>query len=362
MRGTRNCVGKWNRCWHSRRKRRNFIEAPALEVAAEGMARNSDQVTVSVRSQGPSRVGQTVSHYRIVQKLGEGGMGVVYKAQDLKLERWVALKFLPPQVSLDAEAKVRFIREAKAASALDHPNIGTIHEIAETDDRQMFIVMAYYEGETLKQKIERGPLPLSEAVDLALQMARGLAKAHDQQIVHRDIKPSNVVVTRDGLVKIIDFGLAKLGGVTKITKTHTTMGTVAYMSPEQARGEEVDQRADVWSLGVVLYEMLTGQLPFPGSHADAIIHAILTQKPKPLKQLRADAPVEIERIIHRCLDKDLKSRYASGAEVSKDLSDYQSSLAMPEMRLGGWELISHGSSRNALRSPRFSFFWFLARC
>ena len=268
----------------------NFIEAPALEVAAKGVAGNSDQVTVSVPSQDPSRVGQTVSHYRIVQKLGEGGMGVVYKAQDLKLERWVALKFLPPHVSLDAETKVRFTREAKAASALDHPNIGTIHEIAETDDRQMFIVMAYYEGETLKQKIERGPLPFTEAVDLALQMARGLAKAHAQQIVHRDVKPSNVVVTRDGLVKIIDFGLAKLGGLTKITMTHTTMGTVAYMSPEQARGEEVDQRADVWSLGVVLYEMLTGQLPFPGSHAEAIIHAILTLKPKPLKQLRADAP------------------------------------------------------------------------
>ena len=318
----------------------NFIEAPALQVAAEGMARNSDQVTVSVRSQDPSRVGQTVSHYRIVQKLGEGGMGVVYKAQDLKLERWVALKFLPPHVSLDAEAKVRFIREAKAASALDHPNIGTIHEIAETDDRQMFIVMAYYEGETLKQKIERGPLPLSEAVDLALQMARGLAKAHDQQIVHRDIKPSNVVVTRDGLVKIIDFGLAKLGGLTKITQTHTTMGTVAYMSPEQARGEEVDQRADVWSLGVVLYEMLAGQLPFPGSHADAIIHSILTLKPKPLKQLRADAPVEIERIIHRSLEKNLNSRYASGTEVSKDLSDCQSSLASTETRPGGGKLLS----------------------
>ena len=320
----------------------NFIEAPALEVAAKGVAvvGDSAQVTVSVRSQDPSRVGQTVSHYRIVQKLGEGGMGVVYKAQDLKLERWVALKFLPPHVSPDAEEKVRFIREAKAASALDHPNIGTIHEIAETDDRQMFIVIAYYEGETLKQKIERGPLPLTEAVNLALQMARGLAKAHDQQIVHRDIKPSNVVVTRDGLVKIIDFGLAKLGGSTKITKTHTMMGTVAYMSPEQARGEEVDQRADVWSLGVVLYEMLTGQLPFPGSHADAIIHAILTLKPKPLKQLRPDAPAEIERIIHRSLDKDLKSRYTSAAEVSKNLTDYQSSLASPETRPGGGKLLS----------------------
>ena len=201
-------------------------------------------------------IGQIVSHYRILEKLGEGGMGVVYKAQDLRLERFVALKFLPPHIRPDQEEKVRFIREAKAASALDHPNVGTIHEIAETDDGQMFIVMAHYEGETLKEKIERGPLPVTEAVDIAAQIASGLAKAHHQHIVHRDIKPGNLLVTPDGLVKIIDFGLAKLGGLTKITETHTTMGTMAYISPEQARGEEVDQRSDVWSLGVVLYEML----------------------------------------------------------------------------------------------------------
>ena len=200
--------------------------------------------------------------------------------------------------------------------------------------------MAYYEGETLKQKIERGPLPVKEAVDIAAQIALGLAKAHSQEIVHRDIKPSNVLVTQDGLVKIIDFGLAKLGGLTKITQTHTTMGTVAYISPEQARGEEVDQRSDVWSLGVVLYEMLTSQLPFPGAHSEAIIHAILTAKPKPLRQLRGALQLEIERIVHRALEKDLKSRYASAAEVLKDLTDYQSSLALPEMRLSGWKLLS----------------------
>ena len=319
----------------------NFIESPALEVAAMGMMTgDSTQLTVAVQSKFPSRVGQTVSHYRILEKLGEGGMGVVYKAQDLRLERLVALKFLPPHISPDEEEKIRFIREAKAASALDHPNVGTIHEIADAPDGQMFIVMAYYQGETLKQRIERGPLPVKEAVDIAAQIALGLAKAHSQGIVHRDIKPGNVMVTKDGLVKIIDFGLAKLGGLTKITQTHTTMGTVAYISPEQARGEEVDQRSDVWSLGVVLYEMLTGQLPFPGARSEAIIHAILTAKPKPLRQLRADVPLEIERIVSRSLDKDLKSRYASAAEVLKDLTEYQSSLDLPKMELGGWTLLS----------------------
>jgi serine/threonine protein kinase len=218
-----------------------FIEAPALEAAAKGLAKDFDQPTVVTPSKlsSHSMIGKIVCHYRILEKLGEGGMGVVYKAQDLRLGRKVALKFLPPHLSPNEEEKERFIREAQAASALDHPNIGAIYEITGSEDGQMFIAMAYYEGETLKQTIERGPLPLKDVLDIAAQIALGLAKAHGQQIVHRDIKPRNLVMTREGMVKIIDFGLAKLGGMTKITQTHTTMGTVAYLSPEQARGEEV---------------------------------------------------------------------------------------------------------------------------
>jgi len=330
---------------------RNLFKTSALQAIAQETAKDSADSTVVAQSKAPSKIGQTVSHYRILEKLGEGGMGVVYKAQDVRLERKVALKFLSPYLSPDEEEKVRFIREAKAASALDHQNIGTIHEIAETEHGQLFIVMTYYEGRTLKQKIERGPLPVEEAVDIAVQIGKGLAKAHSQQIVHRDIKPGNILVTPERTVKIIDFGLAKLGGLTKITKSHTTMGTVAYISPEQVRGEEVDQQTDVWSLGVVLYEMLAGQLPFPGAHAEGIIHSILTAKPKPLKQLRADVPSEIERIVHRSLEKDLKSRYRSATEVLEDLTEYQSGLISPETRLGGWSLFSAWIKQKRIAIP-----------
>ncbi len=189
-------------------------------------------------------VGQTVSHYQITEKLGGGGMGVVYKAHDTQLKRTVALKFLPPYLSADEEAKERFIHEAQAASALDHANIGYIHEIGEADDGRLFIAMAYYAGETLKAKIARGPLPVEEVLDYAVQMAEGLTRAHEAGIVHRDIKPANVMVTERGQVKIVDFGLAKVQDVS-LTKTGATLGTVAYMSPEQARGEAVDERTDL---------------------------------------------------------------------------------------------------------------------
>jgi serine/threonine protein kinase/tetratricopeptide (TPR) repeat protein len=253
-------------------------------------------------------IGKTISHYRILEKLGEGGMGVVYKAEDTKLGRPVALKFLPPELTRDDEANKRFIQEARAASALDHPNICTVHEIDETNEGQTFIAMACYEGESLKAKIERGPLKLDEALEIATQTAQGLAKAHGEGIIHRDIKPANILVTKDGLVKIVDFGLAKLAG-TKATKTGKTLGTAQYMSPEQARGENVDARSDIFSLGAVLYEMLTGRHAFPGEYEQAALYAILNQNPEPVTALRSGIPMEFERIVMKMLVKSPAERY-----------------------------------------------------
>ncbi|NIO29826.1 MAG: protein kinase [Candidatus Latescibacteria bacterium] len=190
-------------------------------------------------------IGRTVSHYKILEKLGQGGMGDVYRARDTALDRDVALKFLPSDLTRDPAAKARFIREAQAASALDHPNVSTIHEIDETEDGQLFIAMSCYEGESLRERISRGPLPLIDAVNIAVQTAQGLSAAHQKDIVHRDIKTANVFLTSSGLVKILDFGLAKLSGVTQLTRPETTLGTISYMSPEQARGAEVDRRSDV---------------------------------------------------------------------------------------------------------------------
>ncbi|MFQ5640805.1 MAG: protein kinase [bacterium] len=260
-------------------------------------------------------IGKIISHYKILEKLGAGGMGVVYKVQDTKLDRFIALKFLPPHLSEAEEEKQRFIHEAKAASALQHNNICTIHEIDETADGQMFICMDYYEGETLKKKIERGPLNLEEATDIAIQIAQGLERAHEAKIIHRDVKPANIMLTNRGEVKIVDFGLAKLAGQTMLTKEGTTLGTSAYMSPEQTRGEIVDHRTDIWALGVVLYQMLTGQLPFKGDYDQAIVYSILNEDPEPMTVLRPDVPEAIPKIIHRALSKESDDRFATANEL-----------------------------------------------
>ena len=264
-------------------------------------------------------IGQTISHYKVHHKLGGGGMGVVYRAEDTQLGRTVALKFLPPHLSADHDAETRFITEAKAASALDHTNICTIYEIGETAAGRLFIAMAYYDGETLKKKIARGPLPMEEALGYTAQLAQGLAQAHARGIVHRDIKPANVIVTSDGVVKILDFGLAKMTDVS-LTQPGMALGTVAYMSPEQARGGAVDQSADVWSLGVVLYEMLTGQRPFKGGHAQAIIYNILHHEPLRLTEVNPEVPPELEPVVAMCLEKDQALRYPAMTDLLTDLN------------------------------------------
>ncbi len=246
-------------------------------------------------------------------------MGVVYKAEDTRLHRTVALKFLPPGLTSDTEAKERFVQEAQAASSLDHQNICTVYDIGSTDDGRTFLVMACYDGEMLQEKIARGPLKVEEAVDIALQVARGLAKAHERGIVHRDIKPSNIIITTDGIAKIVDFGLAKLGDRSTLTRAGTTLGTLSYMSPEQLRGQQVDRRSDIWALGVVFYEMLSGRRPFQGEYDAATLFAILQVEPEPVSNLRPEVPGGVSDVITRALAKDATARYQRLEELIADL-------------------------------------------
>ena len=264
-------------------------------------------------------IGKTILHYKILEKLGEGGMGVVYKAEDTKLQRIVAIKFLPQDLTRNAEAKQRFIHEARAASALDHPNICTIHEFNETEDGQLFMVMAYYDEQSLKEKIASGPLNPEEAIDITIQVAEGLKKAHSKDIIHRDIKPSNIMITSDGIVKIVDFGLAKLVSGERLTVDGKTMGTVAYMSPEQTYGEDVDRRTDIWSLGVVMYEMLTGKLPFQGEYEQAIIYSIVNEEPEPMSDLVTEIPFELEQFVGAALKKKRDERYQQATDILDDI-------------------------------------------
>jgi tRNA A-37 threonylcarbamoyl transferase component Bud32/dienelactone hydrolase len=268
--------------------------------------------------------------YKIEDVLGRGGMGIVYKAEDTKLKRRVALKFLPPELIQDKEAKERFILEAQTAAALSHPNICTIHEINQQDG-ESFIAMEYVEGQNLRDKLRKGPLEVEEVLDIAIQVAQGLDEAHKKNIIHRDIKSANVMMTEKGQAKIMDFGLAKIKGATILTREGTTLGTVAYMSPEQARGEEVDQRTDIWSLGVVMYEMLSGELPFKGDREASILYSVVHEEPRPLKDIKRNLPTELQQIINRALKKKPESRYASAAEILTDLMKYQDVLRAEEL-------------------------------
>ncbi len=273
-------------------------------------------------------IDQTISHYKITAKLGEGGMGVVYKAEDTKLERTVALKFLASHLMANEEAAKRFTREAKAAAALDHPNICTVHEIDEADDHT-FIAMAYLEGETLDKRIAAGPVPLDDALDIAVQIARGLEAAHRKSIFHRDIKPANVMLLDQGserLIKIMDFGLAQLAERSKLTDLDTVLGTMAYMSPEQTEGTGTDQRTDLWALGCVMYEMISGQLPFRGDYNQAVQYSMLHEAPEPLTGLRTGVPMELEWIVDKCLAKNRDERYPEASALILDASTLRKKL------------------------------------
>jgi len=303
--------------------------APELRRAAEEMS-----------------AGTHVNHYEILGKLGHGGMGVVYKARDRHLDRVVALKFLTDHRALDDETKARFQVEARAASALDHVNICTIYEIGETDDRRPFIAMAFCDGDTLQSRITGGPLPIRLALDYILQIGRGLAFAHQRGIVHRDVKPANALIGGDGIVKIVDFGIAKLDGLS-LTATGKVLGTTAYMSPEQARGEAVDHRTDVWAMGVILYEMLSGSRPFQAEYAEAVTYSILCEEPTPIGALLPNVPMQLAHVIHRMLEKPLDRRYQQVEEVLDEVQAIQGRMATQSI---AHEVLTPTKTGNGVRS------------
>ena len=294
----------------------DFLDRMGAEILAPAFGTESPVSPIS---------GRVAGRYTVIEPIGRGGMGLVYKARDESLDRLVALKFLPEPLSADPSARERLKREARAASRLDHPNIGTVYEIGRAEspageprEGRLFIAMAYYEGETLEAKIARGPLPIDEAVAYAVQIFDGLSRAHDAGIVHRDIKPANVVVTHGGLAKIVDFGAAKGSGA-RLTREGSRLGTVVYMSPEQTRGDDVGAETDLWSAGVVLYEMLTGVCPFRADSPDAVFHGIRNDEPEPVEGLRPDIPPRLADVVHRCLAKSLDRRYRDAATPLEEL-------------------------------------------
>ena len=311
-------------------KSEGLFEAPALEVVAKELAQDEAQKPQQ------NLTGQTLSHYRIEKKIGEGGMGVVYKARDTHLDRFVAIKVLPPERVADTERKRRFVQEAKAASALNHANIVHVYDIDQADGTD-FIAMEYVAGKTLDQRIGHRGLRLNDALKYAVQIADALAKAHSAGIVHRDLKPTNIMVNEDGVVKVLDFGLAKLTEQVQadesastltvdaegrpITEEGVIVGTVAYMSPEQAEGKKIDARSDIFSLGSVLYEMVTGQKAFQGTSKMSTLSAILHQEPKPVSGITPTIPADLEKLINRCLRKDPAKRFQHMDDVKVALDE-----------------------------------------
>lgn len=265
-------------------------------------------------------INKTISHYKISEKLGEGGMGIVYKAEDIRLKREVAIKFLPHFIADNKEERQRFEIEAQAAAALNHQNIATIYAIEESDD-EIFIVMEYINGKELRDKIKAGIISIDESINIIEQISNGLNAAHQKGIVHRDIKSSNIMITNSGLVKVMDFGLAKVRGSSQITKVGTTVGTTAYMSPEQAHGENVDHRSDIWAMGIIFYEMLAGEVPYSGDFEQAIIYSILNEEPEPITKKRPEVPLRLEQIINKLLAKDRSNRYQRVEEFLNDLKE-----------------------------------------
>lgn len=311
-------------------------------------------------------IGQTFLQYKILDKLGEGGMGVVYKAQDTKLDRAVALKFLPLHLNATEQDKARFLQEAKAAAALNHPNICSVMDVQEQDG-QMFIVMEFVEGQMLKDRMSG--MTLKQAIETGIQIADGLAAAHEKGIVHRDIKPENIMIRKDGIVQIMDFGLAKLQGVTRLTKEGSTVGTAGYMSPEQVQGHDVDHRSDIFSLGVLLYEMLAGQLPFRGVHETAMQYEIVNVEAAPISALKPEIPADLDAIVLECLAKEPDERYQSAKEVAKDLRRFKResskqrvsriSRVVPVEHVPSSEYVAEATTRRA-PARRFLLPWVVA--
>jgi len=310
---------KCSKCQFDNPDATNFCGKCGVPLAAD--ARMADSLTKTLATPLPdiSKDNLIAGKYRIIEHIGQGGMGVVYKAEDIRLKRYVALKFLPPHLMDSPELKERFLIEAQAAAALSHPNICVIHEVGESEERP-YIAMEYVEGETLRDRVRKGPLEPGEAVGLVDQVAAGLAEAHGKGIIHRDIKSANIMVTAKGQAKVMDFGLAKLRGGSSLTKSQTTLGTVAYMSPEQARGEELDQRTDIWSLGVVLYETLTGKLPFQGDHDQTVIYSIIHKEPESLVKIRPSLAPELDQVVGQTLSKKAAERYRTMEEFRVDLA------------------------------------------